>query len=292
MTAIFQQLRAYQWVKNLLLFVPLILAHQVNDTSAWLTLLVCFVAFSLAASAIYTVNDLSDIESDKLHPRKKGRPIPSGRLTPRSAIYLAVLLLATSAIISVAFAPLEFSYWLLTYVVATSLYTFLLKKVVLLDVLLLAGLYTLRIAAGGSAVHVEVSPWLLAFSLFIFTSLAFLKRYTELMDTIEREGRVVSGRGYRVGDADFVRVVGPSLGLLAVFVFTLYLNSEEVTRLYTAPGRLWFVAPVLLYWVARMWLKGHRGHMHDDPILYSVKDPASYVVVLLIGIILYTAGPV
>ena len=195
MKAILQQLRPHQWVKNLLLFIPLVLAHKTSDLDAVGTLVLCFIAFSLAASAIYTVNDIADVEADKAHPRKKDRPIPSGRLTIKFAIALAISLLVISAVVSVLFTPLEFDLWLIAYVIVTSFYTFLFKKVVLLDVLVLAGLYSLRIAAGGSAVDVTVSPWLLAFSLFIFTSLAFLKRYTELRDTIEREGRGSSLEG-------------------------------------------------------------------------------------------------
>jgi len=144
--------------------------------------------------------------------------------------------------------------------------------------------------AGGIAANVEVSVWLLTFSLFFFTSLAFLKRYTELLDTVEREGRLIAGRGYHVGDAAFVMIVGVANGLLAILVFTFYVNGETVTALYMHAERLWFAVPLLLYWIVRLWLKAYRGEMHDDPILFALRDPASYAVgVLLVGVVLWAA---
>ncbi len=288
-SAVFMQLRPHQWAKNLLLFLPLLLAHRTNDVSSWAGLLAAFVAFCFTASAIYTVNDLADRESDALHPTKRNRPIPSGRLGVSAAFVLIAALLVASTVVASVWTPVQFITWLVVYVVATTLYSMWLRKVVLVDVLLLGGLYSLRILAGGAAVGVQVSPWLLAFSLFLFTSLAFLKRYCELRDTVEREGRAVSGRGYHVGDAGLVLILGPALGFLAVLVFVLYLNSPEVMRLYAHPLRLWSMVPVMLYWVARMWLLAHRGVMHEDPVLFALRDGGSYVVGVLSALIVFWA---
>jgi 4-hydroxybenzoate polyprenyltransferase len=174
--------------------------------------------------------------------------------------------------------PLPFTLWLLTYAAVTSAYSFILKRVVLVDVISLAGLYALRVAAGGAAAQVEVSPWLLGFSLFLFMSLAFLKRYAELRDTIERDGTHVSGRGYHVGDANFVMVAGTALGFVAVMVFTMYVNGPQVQALYRHPYRLWLIAPCLVYWVGHLWLTAQRGGMHDDPIVFAARDKHSWAV--------------
>jgi 4-hydroxybenzoate polyprenyltransferase len=291
-SAILAQLRLHQWTKNLLLLLPMLLAHQVTVWGHWVTLAAAMLAFSLTASAIYTVNDLADREADAQHPTKRKRPIPSGRLSPAFAVVLILTLLTGSAVVAALFTPMPFIIWLVVYVVTTTLYSTWLRRVVLLDVLLLGGLYSLRILAGGAAVDVAVSPWLLAFSLFLFSSLAFLKRYAELRDTVEREGRTVSGRGYHVGDADLVLILGPSLGFLAVLVFVLYLNSPEVVRLYAHPIRLWSMVPVMLYWVARFWLLAHRGQMHEDPVLFAVRDRGSYAVAAIaVAAVLWAQTP-
>ena len=291
MNVIIRQLRPHQWVKNVLLFAPMILAHQIGDITKWIDLLAAFVAFCFTASAIYTINDLTDTTWDQTHPTKKMRPIASGALSMGQASILIAVLLTAAATIVVVMELHDFLLWLLAYLAVTTLYTVWLRRLVLIDVLVLALLYALRIVAGAEAVDVAVSPWLLAFSLFLFTSLAFLKRFTELRDTIEREGRKVSGRGYHVGDADFIKVTGPSLGFMAVVVFVLYLNSKEVGLLYTYPERLWLVVPIVLYWVTRIWLKAYRGRMHEDPIVFTVQDGASYVVAVLSIVVLQLAGP-
>ena len=289
---IVRQLRLHQWVKNLLLFVPVILAHRLQDMDAMFNVVVAFFAFGLCASAIYTLNDITDVESDKQHPSKRKRPIASGQLSIAQASALAAVLLIVSAVIAFFWTPPEFAIWLVVYVLATTAYSFFLKRIVLVDVLVLALLYVLRVEAGAEAAGVVVSPWLLAFSLFMFTSLAFLKRYTELRLTIEHEGRIVSGRGYHVGDADFVLALGPATGLLAVLIFTLYLNGPEVQNLYLHPLRLWGVVPLLVYWISYVWLASFRGRMHDDPIIFAVRDGISYAVAgLAAGIVLWASMP-
>ncbi len=290
--AVVQQLRPHQWVKNLLLFVPLVLAHAVTDTTAVIATLWACVAFSLLASAVYTVNDLLDVASDALHPRKKQRPIVRGDLSRGQAATLIVVLLVASAASAWQVPSPEFSLILITYAVVTTAYSLWLKRLVLVDVLVLSALYTLRILAGGAAAGVEVSVWLLTFSLFFFTSLAFMKRYTELLDTVEREGRHVAGRGYLVGDAGFVQIIGITSGLLSILVFTFYVTGDSVRELYAHAERLWLAVPLLLYWIVRQWLKAYRGEMHEDPIVFALKDGASYVVlVLLVVIIMWAAWP-
>lgn len=285
-----RQARVYQWVKNLLLFIPLALAHRISDTQALIMCALGFVAFSCAASAVYIVNDIIDIEHDRTHPRKKGRPLASGQLSIRGALLMVVLLLIVSAYISVALMPTSFLMWLGLYALITTAYSFFLKRMVLVDVITLAGLYSLRMAAGGAAADVQVSTWLLGFSLFLFMSLAFLKRYTELLDTIERDGRTVSGRGYHAGDADFVLVAGASLGFVAVLVFTLYVNGPQVQSLYTRPYMMWLIAPCLVYWLSHLWLTAHRGGMHDDPIVFAARDIPSWAVGVTVATIAVVAS--
>lgn len=273
-----KQLRVYQWVKNVLLCVPIALAHELHDTQALLQVLFGFFAFSFTASSVYIINDIADVEHDRQHPRKRHRPLAAGHISVPMAIALATVLLASALAITVLLMPGAFAGWLAFYAVVTTAYSFVIKRMVLIDVIALAGLYSLRIAAGGAAADVPVSTWLLGFSLFLFMSLAFLKRYTELLDTIEREGRTVSGRGYHVGDAHFVLVAGAALGYVAVLVFTRYLDAEQVRNLYVHPEYLWLIAPCLVYWVSHLWLRAHRGEMHDDPIVFAARDVASWVV--------------
>jgi 4-hydroxybenzoate polyprenyltransferase len=287
---IVRQVRAYQWVKNLLLFVPIALAHRISDVEALVACLLGFIAFSCTASAVYIVNDIADLEHDRRHPRKRNRPLAAGHLSVGTASAIAVALVAVALTLTIMALPPEFGLWLGIYAVVTSLYSFILKRMVLVDVIALAGLYSLRMAAGGAAADVPVSTWLLGFSLFLFMSLAFLKRYTELLDTIERDGHVVSGRGYHAGDASFVLVAGTALGFVAVLVFTLYVNAPQVQTLYTRPFLMWLVAPCLVFWVSHLWLSAHRGHMHDDPIVFAARDGMSWLVGIAITIIVIAAA--
>lgn len=287
--SVIRQMRLYQWVKNLLLLVPLLLAHRTHEMPALLTCLWGMLAFSLVASSVYVVNDLVDLEHDRVHPRKRFRPLANGDVSVGLARVIVGLCLVAAGAISILLMPVSFTLWLATYAVVTSAYSFILKRIVLVDVITLAGLYALRVAAGGAAANVEVSPWLLGFSLFLFMSLAFLKRYAELRDTIEREGTHVSGRGYHVGDSTFVLVAGTALGFVAVMVFTMYVNGPQVQALYTHPHRLWLIAPCLVYWVSHLWLTAQRGGMHDDPIVFAARDAHSWAVGLAVACIAMAA---
>lgn len=267
-------LRLHQWLKNLLIFVPLLAAHQMFSGPAWLALLPAFLAYGLCASAVYIANDLLDLESDRQHPRKRERPFAAGRVPLWQGALLCPLLLAASAALAWSVGR-EFSLWLALYFVATCAYSWGLKRVVLIDCLILAMLYTLRIIAGAAAANLFLSFWLLAFSVFLFLSLAFVKRYAELDVQLQQGRTQAHGRGYFTSDAPLVQTFGIASGYAAVLVLALYLNSQEVLELYATPELVWAAVPVLLFWVSWMWLQAHRGLMHDDPLIYAVKDRAS-----------------
>ncbi len=283
-----REIRVWQWIKNLLLFVPIVMAHRLHDFGAMLRVAEAFAAFCLAASAGYLVNDLRDLEHDREHPLKRRRMFASGGL-PASAGWIAAPILYAAAFAIVWKTGMSTTAYLAVYVAMTALYSIALKKRVIIDVLILAALYTLRMLAGGAAAGVEVSTWLLAFAMFLFLSLALLKRYADLrmLDAVGVAG--AAGRGYLVEDREMLRSIGVPSGLLAVLVFALYLNGEQVNHLYRTPRLLWLACPLLLYWVAHMWFLAERGEVHDDPIVSAAKDPASYAVGLLIAAVAFLA---
>ena len=284
---IVRALRPHQWVKNVLVFLPLLMAHQVSEASLLLDAFIAFVAFSLLASGTYIVNDLVDREYDRQHPTKRTRPFASGALSPAFGYVLSPLLIAGAFAISLVALPMPFAMVLAVYLVVTLAYSFGLKRWTALDVVILGGLYALRVLAGAAATRVELSEWLLAFSLFFFLSLAILKRYAELRLMQETEATASKGRGYTVEDVAMLRGLGPATGFMAVLVLSLYITSPEVTALYQHPVRLWLVTPLLLYWTMHMWLAAHRRAMPDDPLLFTVRDPISWSVgALAAGIVL------
>lgn len=281
-------LRAHQWAKNVLLFVPLLAAHDVENAQSWLSMFLAFVAFSLCASSVYIGNDLFDLESDRKHPRKRHRPFASGQIPAWVGVALAPLLLACSLGIATLVGP-RFLGWVGIYFGLTCAYSWGLKRVVLVDCIALAMLYTVRIIAGAAAANHVLSFWLLAFSVFLFLSLAFLKRYAELHGTDLGESEKLHGRGYFSSDAGLILPLGVTAGYASVLVLALYLNSEAVLRLYRAPEIMWGSIPVLLFWVSWMWMQAHRGEMHDDPVVFALKDRgsllagASFALVLSLG---------
>ena len=283
-------LRVHQWIKNLLLFVPLIMAHQVSDVAMALSTLYGFLAFSLCASSVYIVNDLLDLESDRQHPHKRFRPFAAGTLEIRTGVLMAPILLALSVLAAALLLPGLFLVDLLVYFAMTLAYSFWIKSVVVLDVIVLASLYTIRVLAGGAAAQVQVSPWLLAFSMFLFFSLALIKRYSELrlLQMINRDG--ATGRDYAVSDMELWRSAGPAAGYLSVLVLALYVNSREVMVLYESPVALWLIGPCLLYWITRMWLLAHRGLIEGDPIVFTARDPVSYAVGCMVLLIIVAAS--
>lgn len=274
-------LRVHQWLKNLLLLVPLLAAHQLLDITAWQQLCIAFLSFSLCASAVYIANDLLDLSNDRQHPRKQRRPFASGAVSIVAGVLMAPLLFASSLILAMKVNP-AFTGWLLFYFLTTCLYSWKLKRLILIDCITLAMLYTLRIVAGAAAVAMALSFWLLAFSVFLFLSLAFVKRYAELELQILQGSQKIHGRGYFTTDAPLIQTLGVTSGYAAALVLALYLNSEAVTKLYHAPELIWGVVPVMLFWISWMWIQAHRGNMHDDPLVFAIKDKTS----LLAGVIL------
>lgn len=285
---VWRAIRPHQWVKNALLFVPLITSHQVADGRLELACAVGFIAFSFCASSVYLVNDLLDIESDRHHPSKRERPFASGNLSPWWGGVVCVILLGGGFGAALAL-PGMFMWLLGLYLMASTAYSFGLKKRAIVDVLVLAGLYTIRIYAGAEAIGAILTPWLLAFSGFVFLSLAFIKRSSELLALGGVGGNSVHGRGYSVGDAQFVLSVGPASGYMACLVLALYVSSPDVAKLYSRPGLLWLLCPVLLYWISRVWLICSRKEMHQDPIVFAARDRTSYVVAAIGGLIMFLA---
>ena len=283
-------IRIHHWLKNTLLFVPLLTSHKVTEIGLVLQAGYAFMAFSLCASSLYIVNDIRDLEADRQHSHKRFRPFAAGLLDVKTGVVLALLLLAGACAITFLFLTPLFGASLALYVGLATAYTFYFKQVLIIDVLVLAALYTLRVLSGGIAVSVPVSHWLLAFSMFLFLSLAFLKRYSELRITQERHQMHVRGRSYAVEDIELIRSIGPTSGYLSVLILGLYINSQEVIPLYHHPAALWFIAPCLLYWLTRMWLLANRGEMTDDPLVFSVKDAQSYVVGFFVAAILVLAS--
>jgi 4-hydroxybenzoate polyprenyltransferase len=276
--AILKALRPNQWVKNVLLLVPVFAAHQITDLAVVMQALIAIACFCACASSVYITNDLLDLEGDRLHPRKRKRPFAAGRVSIPLGIAIAGALLVGGFAISALLLPLRFTLLLALYLALSSAYSFFLKRRMLQDVFVLAGLYTLRIIAGGAATVVEISPWLLAFAMFFFLSLAFLKRYAELLMVAERNDRQTSGRGYLTEDIAVIESVGPTSGYLAVMVLCLYLNSEVVTKIYKHPWFLWFLCPLFLYWITRLWFLARRRTMADDPVVFATTDRVSLIV--------------
>lgn len=278
--ALLKLLRPWQWVKNLLVFAPLLFAHQVSDSSLVLQGLIAFAALSLVASAVYVINDWADVEADRLHPIKKNRPVASGVISSRLCWPIAIALILGGFAIAIGISNSQFTYALATYFVLTTGYTFYLKRMVIVDVLLLAVLYTLRIVAGGLATDTDVSEWLLAFSMFIFSSLAFAKRYSELY-RVNEEGSdrdSANRRGYRVSDLPGVEMMGIVTGYLSVLVLALYVKRDSDDSLYAYPQFLWGVCVCMMYWVSRLWIRARRGELNEDPVAFTLKDPASWIV--------------
>lgn len=278
-------LRVHQWAKNGLIFIPVAAAHQLSDVHTLWAALLAFTAFSLCASSVYLLNDMLDLEADRQHHSKASRPFASGQLSLMFGLVMAPVLLFAAFAISLAL-PLKFVAVLAAYYVATLAYSFVLKRVVMVDVLMLAGLYTVRIVAGAAATAIPLSFWLLMFAIFIFLSLALVKRYAELHAMKVRGKLKAKGRGYQVEDLSLIQSMGAASGYLAILVLALYLNSSEVSRMYQHPKMVWALVPLMLYWVSRIWMQTHRGQMHDDPLVFAMKDRVSLFVGLLAGVVL------
>ena len=281
-------IRAYQWIKNVLIFVPIITSHSFHSVSIMLRATGAFFAFSFAASAGYVINDLIDLTSDRAHPRKQFRPFASGKLSIPSGVFMAIILL-TGGLFLASQLSLSFLAVLIIYFIISFSYSLYFKKIALYDVFILALLYSSRVIAGGIATSVAISFWLIAFSTFIFLSLAFVKRYSELMKIDSHAGLKDRGREYAVRDLNLLQIMGIASGFLSVVVFSLYIDSPDVTHLYHRPKMLWSISLLFLFWISRIWIITNRGHMTDDPIVFSIKDISSYFIFLAIALIIWTA---
>jgi 4-hydroxybenzoate polyprenyltransferase/phosphoserine phosphatase len=277
LSAAFRALRPHQWAKNALIFLPLLASHLYFDLSLWARDAIAFAAFCLCASSVYILNDLLDLESDRRHPRKRRRPFAAGELPIRFGLAaVIVLLLASFGLAILGGIPVLIV--LAIYFALTLSYSLTLKALVLVDTIVLAGLYTMRVIAGYAATQIVPTFWLLAFALFLFFGLAMLKRFSELVDVRKRNAEGPPGRGYRADDLDVVGVFGAVTSGLAVLILALYINTADVTRLYAHPEILWGIVPVLLYWISKIWLIAHRGEMHEDPVVYALTDRESLTV--------------
>jgi len=281
-------MRPHQWVKNVLIFAPLILSFQFMDPELVIRALLAFIAFSLSASSLYIINDLLDIDSDRLHPKKKNRPFASGKLSMRWGIGQAIVLLVIALVLAV-YINTEFLVALIIYSVLSAAYSFKLKRVVLLDVSILAVLYTLRIIAGTYAVSLDLSYWLIVFSIFMFTSLAMVKRVSELYNLMLQDKEKVEGRGYVVKDREIILALGSASGFVSILVFALYIHDPLIVHRYTQPEWLWLIVPALLYWIGRVWIIAHRGKMDEDPIVFALHDKLSYAILVFIAIGVFMA---
>jgi len=291
--AIFRALRPHQWIKNLIIFVPLVTSHKLLEPRLLGAGVLAFVAFSLCASVVYLLNDLLDLDSDRHHGSKRFRALASGELPLSLGLSLVPVTLLLSAV-TACFLPWGFSAVLGVYLLLTTSYSLSLKQIALLDVFVLAGLYTIRLvggheAAGHGPTGIPYSFWLLAFSMFIFLSLALVKRFTELAAARQQNRNAPKGRGYVATDAELVAMLGIASGFLAVLVLALYVNSPEVTKLYRYNVLLLLVCPLLLFWISRVWLLAHRGRMHEDPIVFALRDGPSYLIGALTLLVLWIA---
>ena len=289
-SALLQAMRPHQWVKNLLLFIPLMAAHRYGHSASVLQALLAFLVFGLTASSVYLLNDLVDVADDRHHSRKRHRPFAAGNLglVQGWLIWPALLLLAFT--LSGMGLPWPFTAALATYFVLTLAYSLRLKQVPVVDVLTLAALYTLRIIAGAAAVAVPLSFWLLSFSMFLFLSLAFIKRYSELRAArATGQSTALRGRGYEPQDLELVSSLGGTAGYISVLVLALYIQDSHTASLYATPTFIWLACPLLLFWISRAWLITHRGHMHDDPIVFALKDRVSWVVAALFVVVFVLA---
>ncbi len=299
-------IRLHQWAKNVLIFLPLLLAHA-WEPGPFVGAVIAFVSFGLCASATYIVNDLLDLEADRKHLRKRRRPFAAGDLSALAGISVVALFLLSSLSLAILLPhaiaavsstsilgrPYYFLEWLAIYAVTTSAYSFRLKRAVLVDVIVLSGLYTIRILAGSAATGVPVSAWLGGFSIFFFLSLAFVKRFAELESLRQRDPvpgpaiAQIQGRGYLVSDIEQLRSFGSASGYASVVVLTLYISNINAVELYAHPNRLWLLVPVLLLWISRLWLLASRGQLDEDPVVYAITDKRSLLMGLLVILIVF-----
>jgi 4-hydroxybenzoate polyprenyltransferase/phosphoserine phosphatase len=280
-------LRLHQWAKNLLVFLPLLLAHTIR-LGPVLIAVTAFFCFSFIASATYIFNDLLDLEADRVHLNKRKRAFAAGDLSVAAGLAISFLL-ATLSLTMAAYLRPRFLLFLLLYLVTTLAYSLVLKRIVLLDVVILSGLYTVRMVAGAAATDTLISPWLAAFSIFFFLSLAMVKRFSELQNLHTRGMNPTSARGYLLSDIEQLRSFGTSSAYASIVIFALYINGRDVTALYHHPGRMWLITPLMILWVSRVWLLASRGQLDEDPVVFALEDRMSLLLCLGVLLIAYSA---
>ncbi len=274
--SLLKALRPHQWAKNLLIFLPLVCSHALT-AGKLLTAVAAFCCFSLAASSAYLINDLVDVEADRRHPRKRQRPFASGDLPALTGISIAVVFLL-AGLIGADLLPGRFFLWLLIYLGTTLAYSFYLKRIALVDVMVLSGLYCLRMLAGGSVTQTPISHWLAGFSMFLFLSLAIVKRFAELENLRAANDMPKNGRGYMVNDLDQLRSFGTASAYAAVVIFAIYITGSDVVKLYHQPRLLWLSVPLIILWLNRVWLLASRGELNEDPVAFALTDPMSLAI--------------
>ena len=279
--------RVHQWSKNLLIFIPLLCSHALT-AGKLLTALAAFCCFSLTASSAYIVNDLLDIEADRRHPRKRLRPFASGDLPALAGILVAALFLLV-ALAGGRLLPGGFYAWLLVYLATTVAYSSYLKRIALVDVLTLSGLYILRLLAGGAATSTPISHWLAGFSMFLFLSLAIVKRFAELENLRATAASPTNGRGYFLSDLDQLRSFGTSSATASVVVFAIYISGADVVKLYHQPKLLWLIVPLIILWLYRVWLLASRGELNEDPVAFALTDRMSQLIGIAVVAIAWLA---
>jgi 4-hydroxybenzoate polyprenyltransferase/phosphoserine phosphatase len=277
-------IRVHQWAKNVLVFLPLVLAHSLSRPS----IAASIACFCLTASATYILNDLLDLEADRAHHKKRRRAFASGNLSVQAGLGIMALFLALS-FAGASFLPRAFLFYLALYLVTTVAYSFSLKRIVLLDVVVLSSLYTIRMLAGAAATFTAVSPWLAAFAIFLFLSLAMVKRFSELQNLHTRGLTPANGRGYLLTDIEQLRSFGTASAYASIVVFAMYISGKDVTVLYHHPSRMWLMTPLMILWLSRIWLLAGRGVLNEDPVVFALTDRMSLLMGLGAVLIAFAA---
>ena len=277
---IFKITRPYQWVKNILIFIPMLMSHQLTIDNFILSIK-AFIIFSLIASSIYVINDIADLESDKKHPYKKNRPLAAGLINLNQCKTLIFILLLISSFFLLS-TNSNFFFLIISYFIISNLYTFLFKKYIYIDLLILSMLYTLRIIAGGVITDISVSIWLLSFSVFFFISLASVKRQIEIMNLKKVNEKKISGRGYSLQDENIINKISIFSGYISILVLIFYINSPQILKLYSSPIFLWGMAFIMFFWITRIIYIAKKGRIKDDPIVYAINDKISYLCLFFI----------
>ncbi len=285
LTHILKIIRPHQWVKNILVFIPMLMSHNLNFNNFILSTK-AFIIFSLVASSIYVINDIVDIKSDQKHPYKKNRPLAAGLININQCKYLILSLLLFCCLFLIDINK-NFLILIISYFAISNLYTFVFKKYVIIDLLILASLYTIRIIGGGFITDISVSIWLLSFSIFFFLSLAAIKRQIEIINFKKIKKGKITGRGYIVSDQKIINMIAISAGYISILVLVLYINSPQVISLYSSPNILWGMSLIMLFWISRIMLMSSRKKIEDDPIVYAIKDRISYICLFLILCIMW-----